>query len=77
MTDLFDKRSDKDRLYDFIKSRSPVKTSDVIAWGGRNHSNRAERNARLLATEGKIQRMDSCKKMRYFGSIGQDVWEVV
>ena len=77
MTDFFDKRSDKDKLYDFIKDRSPVKTSEVIVWGGRNHSNRAERNARQLAKEGLIRRMDEDKKVMYFGNTKESVWEVV
>ncbi len=77
MTDLFDHRSSKTKLYDFIKSKGRVKTSEIIQWGCRNFSNRADRNARQLAEEGLIKRMDKEKKIRYYGNIGEDVWEVI
>lgn len=53
-----------------------MKTSDVIKWGIENHSNRAERNARELANEGKIFRMSKDNKEFMFGKIREEVWVV-
>lgn len=74
MTDLFDKRTSKQQLADFIKEKHIVKTSDVIRWGVKNYSNRADRNARLLAAEGMIERMSDQDKNFYFPGIKEDVW---
>ena len=77
MVDLFLKKSAKDCLYDFIKTRKYVKTSDILKWGVENYSNRADRNARLLASEGKIKRMDDQKKIMYFGNTKEEAWEII
>jgi len=72
--DLLDNRSDKDKLFDWMKSRSWTRTSDVIKWGSQNYSNRAERNARALAAEGKIRRMTDEEKKAITGILTEDVW---
>ena len=79
MTDLFDKRSAKEKLWDWILSQRYVKTSDVIRWGTENFSNRALRNAQALAQEypDKIKRMDDVDKVMRFGNIKEDVWVVL
>ena len=77
MLDLFDKTTSKNLLYGWLKKRGHAKTSEIIQWGCRNFSNRADRNARQLAEEGLIKRMDKEKKIRYYGNIGEDVWEVI
>ena len=43
------KISKKEELYKYITYRGFAKTSDVIAWGSTHKSNRADRDARLLA----------------------------
>lgn len=75
--DLFEKTlTDKDRLWNWLKTKGYVRTSEIIKWGTENFSNRADRNARVLAEEGKLVRMDKQKKLRYFGNIREEVYEV-
>lgn len=78
MTDLFaSKLTKKEELFNFIRDRVWVRTSEIIAWGSKNYYNRAERTARDLATEGKIKRMsEELKKLRY-SKTKEEVWEVV
>lgn len=74
-TDLF--KNDKELLKDFILSRKRVRTSEVIAFGSKIHSNRAERNARDLAKAGIIGRLKEDLKIRYYGSkVREDIWTV-
>ena len=75
MPDLF--KTDKELLWEWLKVKQYAKTSEVIAFGLANFSNRAERNARVLAEEGLIRRMEEQKRIRYFGNIKEEVWEVV
>lgn len=79
MTDLFQatKKDKREQLLNFIKARRYVKTSDVIRWGLENFHNRADRDARDFAKEGKIRRMNPEIKERIFGHIKEDVWEIV
>jgi hypothetical protein len=74
--DLFNKQSVKDRLYLWLKARKYAKTSDILRWGVENYSNRSDREARKLCEEKKIRRMPDDKKIRYFGLIKEDVWEL-
>jgi len=78
MTDLFTQElTKKEQLFNFIRDKVWVRTSEIIAWGSRNYYNRAERTARDLATEGKIRRMpEELKKLR-FKETREEVWEVV
>lgn len=77
--DLFQKtsRDKKEQLLEFIQFRRRVKTSEVIRWGIDNYHNRADRDARDLAKEGKIRRMNPEVKERIYGHIKEDVWEMV
>lgn len=77
MNDFFDKRSAKDKLYDWMKSRQWTRTSEVIKWGSQNFSNRAERDARILAQDGKIRRMSDDEKKRIIGFSKEDVWVIL
>ena len=78
-TDLFaPKLTAKDRLYEWMKSQKRyIKTSEIIRYGVENYSNRADRNARQLAQEGKIKRIDDQLKRMIFNKIKEDVWEVL
>lgn len=69
--------SDKNLLLQFIKNKKWARTSEVISWGVKNYSNRADRNARVLAEEGKIRRMTKEEKEYHFCDIGEDVWVYV
>lgn len=70
------KNSSKDALLAEIRRVGVMKTSDVLRWGIENFSNRAERNMRQLAKEGKVQRLEREDKVARFGDIKQDVWEL-
>ena len=75
MTDLF--LSSKDRLWNFIKKKGYARSSDILRWGVENHSNRALRNARQLAREGRICKMSEARKIRLFGNCREAVWEII
>jgi len=75
MTDLF--VSAKDALFREITQRKVMKTSDVIRWGVANFSNRAERNMRQLAREGRVRRMAEAEKRKHYGKTKEDVWEFI
>ena len=77
MTYLFNQPPAKTRLYLWLRERKWAKTSEILRWGTDNYSNRADRNCRLLAQEGKIKRMDKQKKICYFGHIAEEVWEII
>jgi len=68
------KTSIKDNLLKEIKRRGYMRTSGVIRWGIENHSNTAERKARLLCEEGKIERMDKETSLWLFGKMKESVW---
>jgi len=78
MTDLFAKeKTKKAQLLDYLRAKKWCRTSEVILWGTRNFCNRAERNARQLAEEGKIKRMSDEDKKFYFAGAKEDVWVAV
>ena len=78
MTDLFLKEKPKrEQLLDYIRAKQWVKTSSVIRWGLDHGHTRAERDARDLAEEGFIRRMDKEKVKLRFGEIGEEVWEII
>lgn len=66
----------KQKLFEAIQERKLMKTSDVIRFGLENYSNRAERNMRQLAKEGKVIRMTQIDKWKMFGEIKEDVWQI-
>ena len=78
MIDLFQKKSAKERLWDWILEQKYIKTSMIIKWGTDNYSNRADRNARQLAIEhpGVFRRLTDEEKYRHFGLISEDVYIV-
>lgn len=76
--DLFQaKMTDKDRLWEWLKGQEFVKTSAIIAWGSRNFSNRADRNARQLASEGKLVRISDEEKAFRFQNCREDVYRII
>ena len=74
MVDLFVKKSAKELLLQEIKKRKVMKTHEVIEWGLKNFSNRAERNMRCLAREGKVKRMSDYDKRMAYGNLKEDLW---
>lgn len=78
MTDLFTSHlTKKEQLYLFIKGKEFVRTSEVIRWGTENFSNRAERDARQLAQDGLIVRMDDSEKRFRGFNTKEDIWKIV
>ena len=75
--DLFDKRDDKQKLLDWMWGKKEARTSDVIKFGSSIGSNRADRNARQLAEEGKLKRLDDKEKLFRYGNTVEDVWVFV
>jgi hypothetical protein len=66
----------KEQLFLHIKEKRWCRTSDVIKWGIENFSNRADRDARLLAQEGRIVRLTEDEE-RFYGFKGKEgVWRV-
>lgn len=78
MIDLFQKRTAKERLWDWMLEQKYIKTSMVIRWGVDNFSNRALRTSRELANEHPdiIHKLTDEEKDRLFGKIKEDVWFV-
>ena len=75
MSDLF--KSKKDLLLDYIKAKHYCRTSEVIKFGSDHFDNRADRNARLLAEEGRIKRVSDEEKVFRFQNTKEDVWEFI
>lgn len=73
----FDKRPAKTRLLEWLRDRRCAKTSEIILWGTQNYSNRSDRNARLLATEGYIRRMTEDETNFHYGKIREEAWIVL
>lgn len=68
----------KERLWEWLKQKKWAKTSEIIYWGvTEGYSNRAARNARILAKEGKIRRMKPDKKALRFPNCREEIWEVI
>jgi len=67
----------KQKLLEFIKARHHVKTSEVIRWGLDNYHTRADRDARDLASEGRIRRMNPEVQERLYKYLREDVWEYI
>lgn len=77
MTDLFAPvKTKREQLFDFIRDRRWVKTSDIARYGTENFSNRAMRDARQLCQENKIFRMrEDLKRLRFSGTV-EDVYTI-
>ena len=74
-TDLLSNK--KQQVYDFIKQKGRVRTSEVAEFGVKiYHPDRACRDARDLAKEGKIGRLREDLKIKYYGSTKEDVWTI-
>lgn len=72
--ELFENKTKKEQLLDYIAQKHWVKTHEIIKWGLENYHVRAERTARELAQGNKIYRMPSQEKILRFGNIKEDIW---
>ena len=76
-TDFFVKKTKKQQVLEFIKMKKEARTSDVIKFGSSIFHNRAERDARDLADEGLIKRMNEDEKNFRYSYTKEDVWVFV
>lgn len=67
----------KAQLLAWIRSQGVVRTHEVIEWGVAHCSNRADRDARMLARAGQIRRLTDFEKETRFGKIREDAWAAV
>lgn len=54
--------SKKIELLEWLLTKGTVKTHEVIEWGYRNYSNRADRDKRILAERGLIRKLSEWEK---------------
>ena len=74
-SDLY--KSKKEQVYDFIKQKGRARTSEVAAFGVTiYHPDRACRDARDLAKEGKIGRLREDLKIKYYGNTCEKIWTI-
>ena len=67
--------SKKAELLAWIRAQGVVKTHEVIAWGLAHYTNGADRYARQLAREGKLERMTRDEKQAAgWGHLKEAVW---
>lgn len=69
MNDLFDKRTMKDQLLDWMLRRNWTSTADVDQWGLANMHIRARRDAQELCEAGKIRRMTDAEQSKNLGYV--------
>ena len=69
-------KGEKLAIAEHIRLKGHVKTSELISWASENrYTNRADRNARDLATEGFIRRLSPAEEKAMYGDIGERVWK--
>ncbi|MFA5388891.1 MAG: hypothetical protein WC312_03955 [Candidatus Omnitrophota bacterium] len=67
----------KEQVYQFIKQRGRCRTSEVAAFGvSIYHPDRACRDARELAREGRIWRMRKDLQEALYGNSREEFWSV-
>ena len=77
--DLFDKRSKKEQLRDWMISSLSrgrwLSTSSVIEWGINNYYNRSLRTSQELCAAGYFRRMTDAEKKRHLPyEVAEDYW---
>jgi hypothetical protein len=76
-TDLFlRKPTQKELVYEFIKSKGRVKTHELNAFGIANNINSVQSRARELKAELKIWRVREDLRDVFYPNIKEDVWSV-
>lgn len=71
------KPTQKDLIYDFIKSKGRALTHEVIVFGVNNFINNAKERARDLKKEGKVWRMHPKVKEKLYPDCGEEIWSVI
>lgn len=56
------KKSDIERLEDWMREIQVFPTHSVQEWGLKNYSGRADRNKRILQAQGKIRKLTALEK---------------
>lgn len=76
-TDLFVKpKTKKEQIYDFIKQRGRVRTSELIKFGLSIYTNRGDRYGRDLMEEKKIGRLKQDLKDIFYGNTREEIWTI-
>ena len=76
MQDLFSKPSQKDLIYEFIKSRGRVPTHELILFGVNNYINNAKERARDLKKEGKVWRIREDLRKIFYPNSKEEYWSI-
>ena len=75
--DLFDKRSAKQKLYQWLRDKKHALSHEIIDWGRNNYCNHALRRLRELKAEGKVRKMPTSKKISYYGITRESAYEII
>ncbi len=68
----------KDRLKTWLLTKQYVKTSEIACWGAMGGlSNRAMRNARVLANGGFLRRLNRQETQKIFGRTSELAYHVI
>ena len=77
MTDLFEKKTAKTRLHEWLKVEKHALSHSIIAWGQRHNCNWPMRRLNELKAEGKVRRMPDEKRINYYGNGREQAWEII
>ena len=67
----------KDCLWEFIKEKHYVRSSEIIKWGSDNFYNCADRVKRTFAEEGKLRMLTDDEKVLRGFKTKEGVYEVI
>ena len=73
-TDLF--KSKLDQIYDFIKSRGRVRTSEVIKFASSIYTNRGSQDLTDLRKAGRIRKISDAEKKMIYGKTREAIWTI-
>lgn len=74
MNDLFDSRTSKEKLLEWLRSRNWTRTHEVDEWGLKNYHIRARRDVQEFVQKGFLRRMTKEELERIFGSSREGAW---
>ena len=77
VNDLIDKRSAKQKLYEWLWKKKHALSHEIIEWGSRNNCNWPMTRLNELKREGKVRRMADEKRISYFGNGREAAWEII
>lgn len=75
MLDLY--MTKKDALWEFIKAKQYVRSSEIIMWGSENFYNCADRMKRTFVEEGRLRMLTDDEKVFRGFKTKEGVYEVI